>query len=84
MPLRGATGLPSASFSIVLCRACSGQLDCIAARRAEVGAAPFLLTPQLVAWVGNAPCGDDAFKRGEELPMIGKGQDCNRWLVGQR
>jgi len=43
----------------------------MAVRRVEVGAAPFLLTSQLVACVGNAPCGDDPLKRGEELPMIG-------------
>src|SRR5215471_18280605 len=69
--VRRATGFSSAIVCIAHCGACSGQLDCMAVRRVEVGAAPFLLTSQLVACVGNAPCGDDPLKRGEELPMIG-------------
>ena len=71
MQLRCATRFPSAIVSIVRCRACSGQLDCVAVRRVEVRAAPFLLTPQLVAWVGNAQSGDDPLKRSKELSMIG-------------
>ena len=71
MALRRATGFPSAIVCIACCSVCSGQLDCMAVRRVEIGAAPFLLTSQLVAWVGNAQCGDDLFKRSEELPMIG-------------
>ena len=71
MALRRATGFSSAIVCIARCRACSGQLDWMAVRRVEVGAAPFLLTSQLVAGVGNAQCGNDPLKRSEELPMIG-------------
>ena len=71
MPLRRATGVRSAIVRIARCKARSGQLDCMAVRRVEVGATPFLLTSQLVVWVGNAQCGDDPLKRSEELPMIG-------------
>ena len=71
MALQRATGFLRAIVCIFRRRACNGQLDCMAVRRVEVGAAPFLLTSQLVAWVGNAQCGDDPLKRSKELPMIG-------------
>ena len=71
MAWRRAIGFSSAIVCTAPWRACSGQLDCMAVRRVEVGAAPFLLAPQLVAWVGNAQCGNDPLKRSEELPMIG-------------
>src|SRR5215469_2727322 len=71
MALRRVTGFLSAIVCVARCRACSGQLYWMAVRRVEVGTTPFLLTLQLVAWVGNAQCGDDPLKRSEELPMIG-------------
>ena len=71
MALRRATGFLSAIVCIVRCGTCSGQLNRMAVRRIEVGTTPFLLTSQLVVWVGNAQCGDDPLKRSEELPMIG-------------
>src|SRR6516162_8091760 len=43
----------------------------MAVRRIEVGAVPVRFALPLVVWVGNAQCGDDPLKRGEELPMIG-------------
>jgi hypothetical protein len=54
MPLRRATGFPSAMVVVVLCSPYGGQPYCMAVRRVEVSAAPFLFTPQLVAWVSNA------------------------------
>ena len=71
MALRCATGFPSAIVCVARRGAFSGQLDCMAVRRVEVGGAPFLLTSQLVAWLGNAQCGNDPLKRSEELPVIG-------------
>src|SRR5271167_535975 len=71
MPSRRSAGFLVVIVCIARCRAGGGQLDCMAVRRIEVGAAPVLLASPLVVWVGNAECGDDPLKRREELPMIG-------------